>query len=157
MKLESANFVNRILAAMLALLGFASCGKDNTDIGDIPVEYGTPYVDYQIKGTVTDNSSTPIKDIKVVVSYIPQTTKDDITVYTDANGRFSAPYKHYFHVDDPTVTFEDTDGEENGGLFKTATLNVKDMEKTQLPVDKDNHWCIGSYELNADVKLEKEE
>ncbi|MGN0091550.1 MAG: radical SAM-associated putative lipoprotein [Alistipes sp.] len=117
MKIESANFVNRILAAMLVLLGFASCGKDNTDIGDIPVEYGTPYVDYQIKGTVTDNSSTPIKDIKVVVSYIPQTTKDDITVYTDANGRFSAPYKHYFHVDDPTVTFEDTDGEENGDLL----------------------------------------
>ncbi|MGN0006498.1 MAG: radical SAM-associated putative lipoprotein [Alistipes sp.] len=159
MKIESVHLVNRILAAILVLLGFSSCGKDNDNLGDIPVEYGTPSVNYQIKGTVTDKSGTPIKDIKVVVNYIPQTTAEDRTVYTDANGQFSTWYwcAYSSKWDKPTITFEDTDGEDNGGLFKTATLDANDMAQTELPIPEDNHWCVGNYELTADVKLEKEE
>ncbi|MBR4778482.1 MAG: radical SAM-associated putative lipoprotein, partial [Bacteroidaceae bacterium] len=43
------SLLSRLCAAVLALLGFASCEKFN----DVRLEYGTPSVDFKVKGTVT--------------------------------------------------------------------------------------------------------
>lgn len=149
MKSEQVNFVNRILAAILVLLGFSACGE-----GGGKAEYGTPYVSYQIKGTVTDKNDAPIKGIKVVISDEPENESDDVTVYTDADGKFTGPHTYSFGLYGQTVTFEDVDGEDNGGLFKSATLGIDDM--TAKKVKKGEHWYSGDYEVTADVKLEKE-
>lgn len=150
MKSEPVSFVNRILAAILVLLGFSACGE-----GKEPMEeYGTPSVSYQIKGTVTDKDNAPIKGIKVVISDERKYDTDDITVYTDADGKFTGPHTYSFSLYGQTVTFEDVDGEDNGGLFKSATLGIDDM--TARKVKEGGHWYSGDYEVTADVKLEKE-
>lgn len=150
MKSEPVNFINRILAAVLALLGFSACGE-----GKEPMpEYGTPSVSYRIKGTVTDKDNAPIKGIKVVISDEPEIESDDITVYTDADGKFSGPHTYSFSLYGQTVTFEDVDGEDNGGRFKSSTLGIDDM--TAKKVKEGGHWYSGDYEVTADVKLEKE-
>lgn len=150
MKSEPVSFVNRILAAILVLLGFSACGE-----GKEPMEeYGTPSVSYQIKGTVTDKDNAPIKGIKVVISDERKYDTDDITVYTDADGKFTGPHTYSFSLYGQTVTFEDVDGEDNGGRFKSATLGIDDM--TAKKVEEGGHWYSGDYEVTADVKLEKE-
>lgn len=150
MKSEPVNFINRILAAILVLLGFSACGE-----GKEPMpEYGTPSVSYRIKGTVTDKDNAPIKGIKVVISDEPEIESDDITVYTDADGKFSGPHTYSFSLYGQTVTFEDVDGEDNGGRFKSSTLGIDDM--TAKKVKEGGHWYSGDYEVTADVKLEKE-
>lgn len=150
MKPEPVNFINRILAAILVLLGFSACGE-----GKEPMpEYGTPSVSYRIKGTVTDKDNAPIKGIKVVISDEPEIESDDITVYTDADGKFSGPHTYSFSLYGQTVTFEDVDGEDNGGRFKSSTLGIDDM--TAKKVKEGGHWYSGDYEVTADVKLEKE-
>ncbi len=150
MKSEPVNFINRILAAILVLLGFSSCGE-----GKEPMpEYGTPSVSYRIKGTVTDKDNAPIKGIKVVISDECKYDTDDITVYTDADGKFTGPHTYSFSLYGQTVTFEDVDGEDNGGRFKSATLGIDDM--TAKKVEEGGDWYSGDYEVTADVKLEKE-
>lgn len=150
MKSEQVNFVNRILAAILVLLGFSACGEGKEPMA----EYGTPSVSYRIKGTVTDKDNAPIKGIKVVISDEPENEYDDITVYTDADGKFTGPHTYSFSLYRQTVAFEDVDGEDNGGLFKSATLGIDDM--TAKKVKEGGHWYSGDYEVTADVKLEKE-
>lgn len=150
MKSESVNFVNRILAAVLALLGFSACGEGKEPMA----EYGTPSVSYRIKGTVTDKDDAPINGIKVVISDEPESESDDVTVYTDADGKFTGPHTYSFGLYGQTVTFEDVDGEDNGGLFKSATLGIDDMTKKK--VEEGGNWYSGDYEVTADVKLEKE-
>lgn len=150
MKLESINIVNRILLAILALLGFSACAEKE----EIWCEYGTPSVSYRVIGTVTDENNAPVKGIKVVISDYPETETDDVTVYTDADGKFAGSHTYSFSLDKQTVSFEDVDGEDNGGLFKSATLGLDDMTKKQL--EKGGHWYRGDYELTANVKLEKE-
>lgn len=118
------------------------------------VEYGVPSVSYRIKGTVTDKDNAPIKGIKVVISDEPEIESDDITVYTDADGKFTGPHTYSFSLYGQTVTFEDVDGEDNGGRFKSSTLGIDDM--TARKVKEGGHWYSGDYEVTADVKLEKE-
>ena len=44
---------NSLLSSLLALLGYTSCDSSE----DIPVEYGTPYAKYEVKGKVVDKES----------------------------------------------------------------------------------------------------
>lgn len=150
MKPESMNIVNRILVAVLALLGFSACEEN----GGGYVEYGSPYSQYRIKGAVTDTDNVPIKGIKVDViakSYYGDKEYVLDTKYTDENGAFTSDDVWEFSE----VSLSDIDGEDNGGAFRPVRMNVKDMKKTQIEKG-DGHWYFGSYEYTADVKLEKE-
>ena len=69
---------NALLAAILALFGISSC-EDG-----IRAEYGVETSEFVIMGTITDEESAPIKDIRVVQH--PLYPQD--TAYTDANGNF---------------------------------------------------------------------
>ena len=53
MRKKVSCFSTRVWAGFLALLGFASC-TSNEDPEDIPLEYGTPTVGFQVQGVVTD-------------------------------------------------------------------------------------------------------
>ncbi len=155
MKSKPRNFLLRTLEAVLVLLGFSACGEEIKS-DEIPVEYGCPYMSYRIVGTVTDENNAPIKGIKVVISDSHRFDKDaDVTVYTDADGKFTGSHVESFDLSEQTVSFEDVDGEDNGGLFKSATLGLDDMTKKKL---KDGgNWYKGDYEITANVKLEREQ
>ena len=55
---------NNLLSSLLALLGYTSCDSSE----DIPVEYGTPYAKYEVKGKVVDKESqATIEGARVIV------------------------------------------------------------------------------------------
>ena len=100
----------RRLIIVLGILLCASCSnKENP---------GTPYILYEIHGTVVDQDGQPLKDIKV-------TSGTTDPVYTSVNGLFVL-----FGKTSPTasqsvlVSFEDVDNENNGGTFQKASHYV---------------------------------
>lgn len=87
MRKKVSCFSTRVWAGFLALLGFASC-TSNEDPEDIPLEYGTPTVGFQVQGVVTDEEGNPLEDIQVIVrrAYNNDYRSGD-TIYTDNKGR----------------------------------------------------------------------
>lgn len=152
--------LNAVTASLLSMLGFSACS--NSSGGDEPCLYGSPTTDYHFKGTVTDEQGAPIKGIKVV----SQMKHGDVTyrldsTYTDSNGAYQTADQHsastvdYFLKNKQlSVSFEDVDGEENGGEFETAKTESDDVGVKQIEKG-DGVWYKGKYELTADKKLKK--
>lgn len=152
MKSESVNLFNRVLLALLALLGFSACGEGE----DPRDEYGCPITYYRTLGRVTDTADVPIKGIKVVKKvkyyYGDEGQGQEVVVgFTDADGRFAD--KNYGEEFPHELIFSDVDGEDNGGLYRSASLSSDDMIRTK--VKNDGHWTT-YYEVEANAKLEKE-
>ena len=88
MRIKIYHRFNALLATLLALLGLGSCE------GCGMCMYGTPNIDFQVKGTITDAESRPIKGIKVKVE--EQYGDSDTETYhhgldsveTDENGQY---------------------------------------------------------------------
>ena len=162
MKVKIYHWYNALLSALLTMLGFGSCTELGADeYGAPPVmegtcEYGAPYVDYVIRGNVTDEYEHPIGGVKAVVKYIPDEAPGyafgiDSTC-TDADGKFQIDTRSMANHDLKLVV-EDTDGQENGGDFRSDTIRLADMEQRKL--ENGEGWSGGKYELKTNVKLKK--
>ena len=85
-----------------------------------------------LNGTITDETGTPIEHIKVTLTW--QSSYSPLTVYSSANGIFSAdldfPYLRY----PITISIEmsDSDGPENGGEFESKTDEITIFEEGPL-------------------------
>ena len=162
--------VESLLSGALALLGFTGCNSNS----EAPCLYGTPSVNYQVLGTVTDEQGKPLKDIQVVVAD-PYTTyyyddngkpylngRDSIsgdvypdTVYTDKDGKFESHKVKSFSSEKLVVKFQDIDGEANGGEFQEIHLSQDEFKKKRLK--KGDSWYSGEYEYTKDVQMEQKE
>lgn len=149
MKTNHANILNRILVAVLALLGFSACGEKEESWA----EYGCPNAKYRVRGSVTDESNTPIKGIRISVKYVWADNDMGKPVFTDENGEFDTEPLYVFPAPFNLI-IEDVDGEDNGGKFKTKEVSSKDMSVKET--EKGSGWYEGAYDYTADVKLEKE-
>lgn len=169
-------FLSRLVKGVFAMLGFAtSCTPGSVPepmYGPPPPEYGVPSATYRFIGKVSDEDSEGIPGIRVAVKMskpwngayvekngkmVPYVWEQADTLFTDEDGKFAREYTLLDDIasvpEDVVVTAEDVDGEENGGAF-TARKDIK-VEVKQ--VDKgDGHWNMGTYESQADIKLEKE-
>lgn len=151
--MEKRKLVSRILAGTLSVLGFVGCDGSggNEDM------YGCPTVDFQVKGTVVSENAGPLEGIRVVV----RTAWDNAdynadTVYTNAKGEFKSHELSSVAIDQQKVYFDDVDGENNGGIFKSDSIALEKMDKKQLK--KGDGWFNGQFEYTAPVvKLSKEE
>ena len=77
------------------------------------------------------------------------------TVYTNAKGEFNSHELSTIAIDQQKVYFDDTDGENKGGAFKSDSIALEKMDKKQLK--KGNGWFEGQFEYTAPVvKLSKE-
>lgn len=141
--------ITQSLSALLSLLGFSGC----SGFGFGLCEYGTPTTDYQIRGTVTSNDGSPIKDIRVTIAQSEWDRQD--TLYTDQDGKFASQILKDWYIGDQTVRFHDIDGEANGGKFKPDTLPVRNLDSKRIKKG-DGDWYQGLYELKADIALSKE-
>ncbi len=149
----------RILSALLPLLGFTACENN----GEVPAEYGTPSVDYQVKGQVTDTEGKPIKGIQVIVENQYGGVVNDQgeyigyadTLHTDTEGNFESHKIHAVGIGGK-IHFKDIDNEENGGSFSEDSVAMDSLEKRQV-AKGDGHWYQGRYELTANKQLTKEE
>ena len=124
----------KIICAAICAYALASCMA--MDMEGVPDMSDMPELTYP--GSVMDTEGTPIEHIKVTIEWQGAFPVKDIK-YTDSNGMF------YLDIINPpesynvTLTLEDIDGEENGGLFETLT---------------DTIILFGDPESNSTVKLD---
>ena len=89
--MKTNKLMTRFLSGALVALGFTACDNETTD--DVyPLEYGSPSVDYRVKGIVTDEAGNPIENIRVIIRNAWDNTPNpyaDDTVYTDKGGAFA--------------------------------------------------------------------
>ena len=152
MKVKINRWYNAILTALLSVLGYGCSSEEPMDMYGTIVEYGCPHADYVVKGTITDEGGKPIKGIKVTApngsSYDSQYQQ---IVQTDASGNFAL--KEFSSMRGSYLFVEDIDGEDNGGDFKSDTIDVRELPHTQ--VEKGERWYNGKYEATATIKLKK--
>lgn len=149
MKVRFNRWYNAVLTALLAMLGY---GCSSTDENRDVEEYGCPYADYVVQGSVTDEAGNPIQGINVKAPYGSDLDSQfGQIVETDAAGKFAL--KEFSSLRGHEIIFEDVDGEANGGLFQSDTIRVQTLPKTQT--EKGNGWYNGKYEVQADIKLKK--
>ena len=135
-------FWDKIVVVLLGLLGiFNSCEK--------PCEYGTPLGEYKLNGIVTDKeTANPIQNIQVVRF---RNSDYGDTLYTDAEGKYAF---HDFSFGEFHLKFEDIDGEENGGEFKTKEIKTKLTQADQVEKG-DGKWNDGKFVKTVNIELEK--
>ena len=92
--MKTNKWMTRLLSGALVALGFTACDDENNGDypDDYPLEYGSPSVEYRVKGTVTDEAGNPIENIRVIIRNAWDNTPNpymDDTVYTDKQGAFA--------------------------------------------------------------------
>jgi len=137
---------DKIIVILLGFFGI--CSSCN-----MPMEYGEPYADYEVKGVITNKENAqPIENIRVI-----QGSRD--TIYTDTEGKYAFNYFDYspphperiFHL-----KVEDIDGEENGGDFATQEIELKITEADRVQKG-DGNWYEGKFGKTENVELELKE
>lgn len=163
--------VESLLSGALALLGFTGC---SSEINEVICLYGSPSVDYQVRGTVTDTQGKPLKNIQVILSnpdtyyYYDDNGQpylngcDSIsgevcpdTIYTDKDGKFASHKVMSFSTEKILVKFQDIDGEANGGEFQEKSFTKDDFDKKELK--KSNSWYSGEFEYSKNVQLKRKD
>ena len=136
--------MRRLLYLLLGALGFTAC-SDNS-INSMMCEYGTPTVQFTVKGRVTDADGKPIKGIVI-------SSKDvyGLDAVTGEDGHFATQKIEAIGIHG-TLLFTDIDGAENGGEFETQTVDLDTLPETKV-AEGDGDWYMGEYEVTADVKL----
>ena len=150
MKAKLSNATQWILTAIISLLGFSGCSKEE----EMLCMYGTPTADYKAEGVVTDEDGNPIEGIKVRVelqSYI-NNSPEKKAVYSGDDGQFITP--KYFNLEILSLTATDIDGDKNGGEFEEKVINLQDMTPLLDKTDADG-WYRGVYNYKVDFKLTK--
>ncbi len=144
MKRKTLSFINRCLAAVLAVLGFQTTGcAMKYGVVEPTVEYGTPWADYQVQGKVTDQEQAPLKDIQVVLEFSKYGGYSD-TLYTDENGEYKFQ-NDFLPIDSVSVTANDTAG-----------VYASESKKEALSYDRKDadtwYRAVGSAEVNFELK-----
>lgn len=142
-KLNLSAVVSRLCVAVLAFLGY-SCDNNGGDM------YGTPTGTWEIKGEVTDQEATPVKNatIKLTIpsynssefSFIEAQTNDGGEYYTSYRGPLEKELKVVCIPDDPALEADSTIVD-----LKYSGSNKKD------------EWYFGTAKATADFKLKKKE
>lgn len=145
--------MNWLLAGLLTVLGFGAIGCDKT----YPVEYGTPYATYALKGKVVDEQNQPVPHIQVQVQPVddadPQSWYHPVdTVYTDDSGNFAWERTDFISPPYFRMVSEDPDEEANRGWFASDTVKV-DFSGEKMTGGKG--WYEGRAEKEVTVTLKK--
>ena len=109
--------VSRIAALAVLTLAMFSCMKE--DIAESDIDNSGKIVGY-----VTDTDDNVIEHIKVTFDWNNGTYQE--IKYTDSYGQFQSDYWQPAAREAVTltITMEDVDGDENGGLFETASETI---------------------------------
>ena len=156
MKAKVRHIYELIAGAILSLLGFTACDKEE-NIEMRPAEYGMPHATFKVMGNVkAAESSKPIEGI--VVKFSREAEKDrsweTAEFKSDKNGMVDGSTQAWPSEEGIMLTFEDIDGEENGGLFAPDTLRAKDLQ-IKFVENPEKGWNKGVYYITFDKKLKK--
>ena len=156
MKTKVRHLYELIAGAILSLLGFTACDKEE-NIEMRPAEYGMPHATFKVMGNVkAAESSKPIEGI--VVKFSRESEKDrsweTAEFKSDKNGKVDGSTQAWPSEEGIMLTFEDIDGEEHGGLFAPDTLRAKDLQ-IKFVENPEKGWNKGVYYITFDKKLKK--
>ena len=104
----------RILICVFAAVILVSCSKEQN---------GDPFMLFEIHGKVMDVDGNPLEGINVIAG------EADVQK-TNLNGNFTF-YGRTTPADHVILTFEDKDGDKNGGEFVKKTMEIPVRQKTQ--------------------------
>lgn len=89
-----------------------------------------------VKGAVSDIDGNPIEHMEVTIDLSKRDKPK--TVYTSSDGTFvhDITYRESRNLKSLTITLNDIDGEENGGLFesKTEEIFIYEEDILEIPV-----------------------
>lgn len=160
MKVTLNHWYNWMTGVLLSLLGFSSCSKNEIDDpGKMICLYGVPTTHYILKGKVTDTDGKPINGVKVEVNeaYDDERRHLEGPVYTDEKGEYSTAPGVTFDAQGSVLleaTFEDVDGEANGGAFANDTVRGKDMTLKKIS-DGEGAFDRGTFEITANKTMKR--
>ena len=141
MKTKLLKSTNVILSFLLSMLGF-STGCD--EIIHPRAEYGTPYADFIINGTVkASDTNEAIPDIKVKADW-------DST-YTNAEGKYEIVIRSFPQDQDIEIHFIDPDGNTNGSFQQLDTI----AQFKNIEFKSTGSWSYDDVEKEMNVSLEK--
>lgn len=151
MKNEGKSILRILATAVLGLIGFSSCGSFTGE--EVVPMYGQPHADFKALGSVHDEKGNPIERIRVAIHlHKGKDSKFNYdTVYTDSKGAYLLERGYFAPPDGVTVTFEDVDGDKNGGEFESSTVSPA-VQRTK---DGDKLWYAGAFQVEADAVLRK--
>ncbi|MDR3261317.1 MAG: radical SAM-associated putative lipoprotein [Tannerella sp.] len=132
---------NWALAGLLTLLGFSGCTNDK-------VEYGTPYAEYTIEGTVTNEAGEPVPDIKIETT-APYAGMQNPAL-SNESGHYSAKLGSTQTIQ---VIASDIDGEKNGA-YQNDTIQVA-IDDSDYYDKGDGHWYDGAARKEVNITLLK--
>lgn len=104
--------MEKIIRLFAGLCAIAACSAE--------LDYASLPPTGQVHGSVTDMEGNPLNHIKVTLNYGEDI--EQMSVYTSLKGEFIADINPSATM--LTITLEDIDGEENGGLFESLTDQV---------------------------------
>jgi putative lipoprotein (rSAM/lipoprotein system) len=137
-RFKALSIYNRLIAYLLGLMGFAAACIPE------PVEYGMPYANFKLKGTVQSNETELfIPGIKVIMG-------EDST-YTDAMGHFEASQSEFPEDQTFIVRFIDIDGATNGHIIDIDTTITF---TNPVFTNGDGHWYKGETEKVIEIKMD---
>ncbi|MCR5498325.1 MAG: radical SAM-associated putative lipoprotein [Paludibacteraceae bacterium] len=151
MKKDLLKLLNMLLASVLSIMGFPSCGdKESTD--ENGVEYGTPTAEFVFRGTVTDLEGNALPNVKV--SHVYEHTygdyvarHEDSLTSTDREGNYNAMCRHVYWKDGERLVFSTEDG-----AYVDTLMNYSDL----APLKGGNgKWFVGRSENTLDIKMNK--
>ena len=108
-KFHPFTLITSICSAALALLGFTGC--DEAGGGGGLAMYGTPYGTFEIKGKVTSEDGSGVKDAKILVTdpHIDSNRFAITSTTTEANGEYKTEDSDYFPRDVKVVCHPEGD------------------------------------------------
>ena len=140
--------MKKFLGCLLALLGFAGCESITTG-GE---EYGSPYVEFSIKGEVTDGeNSIENVEVKLLSPYGLGVMQSKIT---DKDGKYSFPPDRiglYDTLQIPIVA------DDLNNKYQSDTVKVTFVRSDYSGKKKNNEWFCGSAEKTVNFTLKKKD
>lgn len=139
----------KLMYFLLSALGFSTACDEHKNEPNVVDMYGTPRIDFRIRGKVTDPAGNPVPGIEVRnedrnYGWGNKALTDEKGLYDLSGSAFSTEFDLSFH---------DVDGPENGGEFQPETLSVKLLGEEQTAPGK-GAWHNGTYaRTSADVVL----
>lgn len=128
-----------VCSALLSLLGFSCSSKEE------PLMYGMPTGDFEIKGAVTTEDGTPVKDAEIRVTLVdaPSGMFSFETTSTNADGDYTAIGRSYADPELKVVCVPS-----NPQLEADSVI-------VEMHYNKDNadSWCVGDAKEIVNFKL----
>ncbi len=143
----------KLFSFLLIVLGFSACNNDEEQ----PVEYGTPTVQFSVKGKVVHaaDKEKGLPDIQVIVDPFPGEEMYSPlvdTVYTDGTGGFEVNSVVGRVPDKIRISYKEL--EENAGEvpLKSGEIEVTTLEQTEAG----SGWYKGKYEAEVTIEMEED-